>query len=166
MPPEPVIQELLALLVRDLQGFQREIALFPDDQAVWTTRPGVANAAGNLALHVAGNIRHFIGNNLGGIAYRRDRDAEFGRRSGSRDELIAGLGRALEAAQEVLPRLTAEQLERPFPGAHTPHPVSTRRFLLHLATHTAFHLGQAGYLRRIVTGDSRSTDTVTAARLT
>jgi hypothetical protein len=43
--------------------------------------------------------------------------------------------------------------------------VSTRRFLLHLCTHAAFHVGQLGYLRRIVTGDSRSTNSVSAGGL-
>ena len=38
--------------------------------------------------------------------------------------------------------------------------VSTRRFLIHLATHLAWHLGQAGYLRRILTGQNVSTGAV------
>jgi uncharacterized damage-inducible protein DinB len=157
--------EIAAVLVRDLDGFRREIELFPDDRSVWATQPGVANSAGNLALHIAGNIRHFIGRNLGGIAYTRDRDDEFGRRSGSRAMLVAELDRAIEVVQQVLPTLSADQLETAFPDATSPRPVSTRYFLIHLATHAAFHLGQAGYLRRIVTGDPQSTNTVTSARL-
>jgi uncharacterized damage-inducible protein DinB len=162
--PTPITAEFSVVLLRDLEGLQREIGFFPDDDSVWTTRPGVANSAGNLALHIAGNIRYFIGHHLGGIDYVRDRDAEFGRRSGTRDELIAELGHAIAAVRDVLPRLTEERLDRLFEG-HSGVLVSTRRFLLHLCTHTSFHLGQAGYLRRIVTGDSRSTNTVSASRL-
>jgi uncharacterized damage-inducible protein DinB len=160
----PITAEFTAVLVRDLEGLQREVELFPDDDSLWATRPGVTNSAGNLALHIAGNIRYFIGHQLGGIDYARDRAAEFGRRSGSRDELVAALGHAIAAVRDVLPRLTEEQLARPFEG-HPEVTMSTRRFLVHLCTHTAFHLGQAGYLRRIVTGDSRSTNTVSATRL-
>jgi uncharacterized damage-inducible protein DinB len=151
-------------LGRDLTGFQSEIRLFPDDQTLWATRPGIANPVGNLALHVAGNIRHFIGNVLGGIPYTRDRDREFARRAGTRDELVGELAQALIAVEQVVPRLTAEQLDAIFTG-HPDVRVPTRRFLLHLCTHTSFHLGQAGYLRRVINADARSTDTVNAARL-
>jgi uncharacterized damage-inducible protein DinB len=152
------------VLVRDLNGLQREIALYPDDETLWATRAGVANSGGNLALHVAGNIQHFIGHEMGGLPYRRDRGDEFGRRGGSRQAVIDEIRRAVAAVDEVLPRLGDEQLERLF-TAHADVAVSTRRFLLHLCTHTAFHVGQVGYLRRIVTGDSRSTNTVSASGL-
>ena len=153
-----------AVLTRDLEGFQKEIALFPDDETLWETREGVANSAGNLALHIAGNIQHFIGQVLGDIPFTRDRNAEFGRRSGTRQELIAALDRALDAVRQVLPHLTIEQLDAPYTG-HPDVSTSTQQFLLHLCTHTSFHLGQAGYLRRIVNADGRSTNTVNAARL-
>ena len=78
--------------------------------------------------------------------------------------MIEEIRRAVAAVNEVLPRLGGEQLETAF-TAHADVAVSTRRFLLHLCTHTAFHVGQVGYLRRIVTGDSRSTNAVSASGL-
>jgi uncharacterized damage-inducible protein DinB len=160
----PITEDFAVVLLRDLEGLQREIDLYPDDQTIWVTPDGIANSGGNLALHIAGNIQHFIGHEMGGLSYRRDRDAEFGRRSGSRAELIEQVGQAAAAVSDVLPRLTEEQLDGSF-DAHAGVVVSTRRFLLHLCTHTAFHVGQVGYLRRVVTGDSRSTNTVSAGRL-
>jgi uncharacterized damage-inducible protein DinB len=160
----PITEDFALVLLRDLEGLQREIALYPDDHTLWVTPEGIANSGGNLALHIAGNIQHFIGHEMGGLSYRRDRDAEFGRRSGSRAELIEQVQQAIAAVNDVLPRLTDEQLDAPF-GAHTGVVVPTRRFLLHLCTHAAFHVGQVGYLRRIVTGDSRSTNTVSAGGL-
>ena len=157
--------DISALLMRELEGFQREIQMFPDDERVWATQPGITNSAGNLALHIAGNLRFFVGSVLGGVAYQRDRDAEFGRRTGSRAELVAELATAAAVVRDVLPRLDAARLDAPFEGTTFPGPVSTRRFLLHLCTHAAYHVGQAGYLRRIVTGDTASSDTVTSARL-
>ena len=159
-----ITDDFRTVLLRDLNGLEREVALYPDDATLWATRDGVANSGGNLALHVAGNIRHFIGHEMGGLAYRRDRDDEFGRRGASRQAVIDEVRRAVAAVNDVLPRLGDEQLEKLF-TAHADVAVSTRRFLLHLCTHTAFHVGQVGYLRRIVTGDSRSTNTVSAAAL-
>jgi uncharacterized damage-inducible protein DinB len=164
MPPL-LTDDIATLLQRDLEGFQREVALFPDEDSLWQTRPGVTNSAGNLALHVAGNLQHFIGAVLGGSGYVRNREREFGPRSATRDELVAELGRARDDVRRVVPALTDAQLEATFTAHSTSEPVPTRRFLLHLCTHTAFHVGQAGYLRRIVTADARSTNTVTASRL-
>jgi hypothetical protein len=145
------------LLLRELEGFERELQLFPDDESVWRTAPGVANSAGNLALHVAGNLQHFVGAVLGKTGYVRDREQEFGRRSGTRAELVGELHKAAAAVRTVLPALPpgweAETYPKP-PVADRQIP--TGRFLLHLAVHAAFHLGQAGYLRRVLTGDVRS----------
>jgi len=160
----PILDDIGTLLRRELEGLEREIALFPDDHVLWATKQGVANSAGNLALHISGNLRHFIGHELGGVPYRRDREREFGLRQGSRAEVIDEVGRAIAVVADVLPRLTDERLSATF-TAHPEVAVSTQRFLLHLCSHTAFHVGQIGYLRRILTGDSRSTDTVSARRL-
>ena len=156
--------DMAAVLLRELEGFEREIGLFPDDESVWATVPGISNSAGNLALHVAGNIQHFIGAVFGGIGYVRDRRAEFERCAGSRGEIAAEIAAAAAVVRDVLPRLTAGQLAGAIETGHG-HPVPARLFLLHLCTHAAYHLGQAGYLRRVVTGDVRSTETVSAARL-
>jgi hypothetical protein len=58
--------DVTKLLIRELEGFKRELALFPDDESVWRTAPGVTNSAGNLALHVAGGLQYLVGAVLGG----------------------------------------------------------------------------------------------------
>ena len=85
------------LLIRELRAFQREILLFPDDGSLWTTMPGITNAAGNLALHVSGNLRQFIGAAIGNIPYIRNREEEFGRRTGTRSEIVDALEAAIAA---------------------------------------------------------------------
>jgi DinB family protein len=152
-------------LVRELEGFRRELALFPDDQSVWTTVPGITNSAGNLALHVAGNLQHFIGTVLGSTGYVRHRDVEFGRRSGSRAEIYAELNAAIAVVMNVLPGLSVETLAREFPEAVMDSKFRTGAFLVHLCAHAGFHLGQAGYLRRVLTGDSTSSAPIPLAPL-
>ena len=160
-------QSIAALLSRELQGFEREIALFPDDDLVWRTMPGVPNSAGNLALHVAGNLQHFVGAVLGGSAYVRDRDREFSRRSGLRSEIVDELRKATLAVRTVVPNLTDDVLERDFPEpVVNDRRIQTLRFLLHLCAHASFHLGQAGYVRRGLTGQSRSAGPVPLGVLT
>jgi hypothetical protein len=143
-------------LVREIEGFKREIAQFPDDASVWKTVPGVTNSAGNLALHLAGNLQHFIGAVLGGTGYVRNRETEFGRRSGPRADIYRELDAAIAAVQQVLPSLPEATLAAEFPETLMGHTFLTNAFLVHLCAHAGFHLGQAGYLRRIVTGDAAS----------
>ena len=158
---------IAALLARELEGFQREIGLFPDDETLWRTLPGVPNSAGNLALHIAGNLQHFVGAVLGGSAYVRNRDQEFSRRAGSRDELVGELQKAAVAVRTVVPNLTDAVLEHDFPEAVIPNRrIQTLRFLLHLCAHASFHLGQAGYLRRGLTGQNQSAAPVALSVLT
>jgi uncharacterized damage-inducible protein DinB len=161
----PLAADLLALFRRDLQCFAREVALFPDDASLWRTVPGVANSAGNLALHVAGNLRHFVGAVLGGTGYVRQREGEFAEREGTRASVIAGLEAAVHEVETGLKALTAETQAATYPMSVGGHQPATGRFLMHLAAHLAFHLGQAGYLRRALTGEVGGTGAMSIQEL-
>lgn len=148
------MQDALATLFeRDLNKLIEELQSYPTEESVWQVREGVTNSAGTLALHLTGNLRKFIGDDLGGVSYQRDRDAEFSRRDVLRAELIAGLEAARDVVGSTLRGLSDEQWERvpaQLPPAFPPGtPAST--FLLHLYGHLNWHLGQVNYLRRIVT---------------
>lgn len=62
--------ELSHLFRRDLARLQQEVNAFNDDQGLWLRLPGVENTAGNLVLHLEGNLREFIGRQLGGRTLR------------------------------------------------------------------------------------------------
>ena len=157
---------LSALLVRELNAFSRELDLLPDDESAWKTAPGITNSVGNLAMHVAGNLQHFVGTVLGGTAYVRNREAEFSRSSGPRTDIKAELEAAVRVIEKILPTISPETLAKPYPYSPVPgKEFSTALFLQHLASHAAFHLGQAGYLRRALTGDVRSSGPVSLAEL-
>ena len=143
------------LLVRELEAFERELELFPNDELVWATLPGIPNPAGTLALHVSGNLQHFVGHVLGGTSYVRDRDAEFSRRGLPRAALESEIREAIRVVESVVPRLSPESMALEYPESVGGVRFPTGLFLLHLGTHAAHHLGQAGYLRRALTGDSR-----------
>lgn len=153
---------LTRILLRDLHTIRREIAAYPSEADVWAVPAGVQNSAGTLARHAAGNLLHFIGAQLGGTGYVRDRDAEFAPTTVSRATLDAELARAMQAVRTTLEALPPERLAEPYTleiGGVRP---STGTFLVHLATHLAYHLGQVDYHRRLVTG---SGDTVGAQSL-
>jgi hypothetical protein len=162
----PTLSSLLTTqIVRELQTFIREIEAFPSDDSVWHTRRGVTNSAGNLALHVCGNLQDFVGRVLGGTSYVRNRELEFGQREGTRASLVAELNTTIDVIKAVLPEVTDQTMAADYPMQLNGKTLNTAAFLVHLAAHLAFHLGQAGYLRRVITGDNTSTNPLPVAAI-
>ena len=118
-----------------------------------------------LALHLAGNIRHFVGAVLGGTGYIRDRDAEFSRRDVPRAGLLEEVEAARRDVETILPRLTDAVLAREYPMAVAGKRINTADFLLHTATHFSYHLGQVDYYRRAVAGSATGIGAVSPGEL-
>ncbi len=160
-----MIDDIQRLLIRELYSYIDEIEMFPDDDTVWETMPGTVNSAGNLALHVCGNLKHYIGSVLGGSGYVRNRESEFSARSKSRSDLVRELEETIEVVANVLPQLTESTIADTYPETVVGVNLPCGRFLLHLCAHASFHLGEVGYLRRCLTGDSRSSGSVSLPAL-
>ena len=58
---EALRDNVLRMLHRELAAVQREIEAYPNDDSLWQLAPGISNSGGTLALHLAGNLRHFVG---------------------------------------------------------------------------------------------------------
>ena len=144
--------DLLLLFERDLEKLIAELERFESELALWSVVAGVSNAAGNLALHVIGNLNHFIGVKLAGSGFQRDRPAEFAARDIPRADLIAQLTATKTMLSSVLGRLDMTQLEQIYPEEVLGHAMTTRFFLMHLYGHLNYHLGQVNYLRRVLHG--------------
>jgi hypothetical protein len=141
-----------AILDRDLRTLRRELEAYPDERQIWQPVPGLPNSAGTLALHLAGNLQHYIGARLGGTGYVRDRAAEFSRRDVPRAELVAEIQRARTVVAAALPGIPAEALERDYPEPITDAYIRTDEYLVHLCAHFAYHLGQLDSHRRLASG--------------
>lgn len=137
---------------RDLTKLKQEIESYKSDDALWRTDKALPNSGGNLALHLCGNLSHFIGATLGGSGYIRNRDLEFSDKGVSRDEVIKKIDDTLAAVDNTLANVTGEQLAENFPiEVFKDKPVvSTEWMLVHLATHLNYHLGQVNYHRRML----------------
>ena len=143
--------ELAALFRRDLTRLLQEITAFPDASTLWATMEGVTNSAGNLALHLEGNLREYVGRQLGQIPYVRQRESEFHATGLPLSDLITRLEALREVIPPVVARLSSAALDALCPEVVLAVPLSTRQFLLHLLGHLNYHLGQIDYLRRVLT---------------
>jgi hypothetical protein len=144
--------DLARVFGRDLDALAGQIGSYPDDESTWRVGGTIKNSAATLALHAAGNLEHFIGGALGGTGYVRDRDAEFSARGLSRAEILGRIAHCQESVLSTLAGLSDEDIRGPYPGEEPPHikGASTHFFLVYLASHLAWHLGQVDYHRRIL----------------
>jgi uncharacterized damage-inducible protein DinB len=143
--------ELSALFARDLARLVRQLGAI-DDANLWRVAPGVANSAGNLLLHLNGNLREYIGRQLGGVPYQRDRPREFAARDVPREELSTALQELAALIPAVLGRVAETQWDELFPENVLGEPLTNRQFVTHLFGHFNYHLGQIDYIRRVLNG--------------
>ncbi|MBX9928816.1 MAG: DinB family protein [Gemmatimonadaceae bacterium] len=160
-----MLDALRVILVRDLNGVIAELEAYPDDASVWQLPAGAPNSAGTLALHLEGNLRHFIGAVLGGTGFVRDCEAEFALRDLPRAELAARLSTARGEVESTLRALAPERLNERYPLAVGGMQPPTDAFLIHLAAHLTYHLGQIDYHRRLTTSSHASVGTLGPAAL-
>src|SRR3954470_24548259 len=108
----PTVQYMLR---RELGAVRRSVEAYPDDAALWILPPGLPNAGGTIALHVAGNLQHYLGAKLGESGYVRNRDAEFARRGVSRKEILAELDAAAAAIDRGVAAVSDDALTTTYP---------------------------------------------------
>ena len=156
---------LRVMIVRELWALDREIAAYPDDDSLWKTAPGISNSTGNLALHLAGNLRHFIGATMAGSGYVRNRAAEFSTAGLTREELRIQIRETIAELEVAFEKMTDGQLKEEFPLPIADRKVRAADFLLHLAVHLGYHLGQIDYHRRLLTDSSAAVDAMSIREL-
>ncbi|WP_424952073.1 DinB family protein [Deinococcus sp.] len=147
-----MIPDLAFLYTRDLNKVIAEVEAYPTEDSLWQVTGQIANPAGNLALHLVGNLSQFVGDDLGGVPYERDRPAEFSLRDVPRAELITGLQHTRDLTSQTLAKLDDASLSRVHPRQLPgfPEGMSSRFFLIHLYGHLNYHLGQINYHRRLL----------------
>ena len=144
-------KNIAELFRRDITRLLQEVESVLSDDELWRTHPGVTNTVGNLVLHLEGNLREYIGRQIGGIPYRRERPLEFSTRGVSKSELARRVKEVQAMVPEVISKLGPEQLQAMQAEKVAGKEVDTEQFLLHLYGHMNYHLGQIDYLRRIST---------------
>lgn len=143
-------ETLVEIYTNDLRKVIAEIGKYKNDADLWKTSGEITNSAGNLALHLVGNINHFFGANLGKTGYVRERDLEFSDKNASRAEIIAKLENTIEVLHASLGSLSDEDLQNDYPeefGGKTQTIFAVATYML---SHLNYHLGQINYHRRFL----------------
>lgn len=142
------ITSIRQILLRDIDRLRVEIEAFEHEADLWRAVPGTTNPPGALALHLCGNLQHFIGATLGSTGYVRDRDAEFAARDVPRASVLAAIAKARSVVERALGELDEAEVAREYPARFLDELPTTGAVLVHLSGHLMYHLGQINYARR------------------
>jgi uncharacterized damage-inducible protein DinB len=114
------------------------------DEEVWKHPNASSNSAGNIILHICGNVTQYILSSLGGIEDTRERDKEFSAAGGmTKPELISKLTNTVSQAVEVIRRQDEESLtkKRMVQGFQ----LSGIGIIIHVVEHYSYHTGQIAF---------------------
>jgi len=145
-----VIDSLKKLFDRDLDKLKNELSNYKDESSLWVVKKNISNSAGNLTLHVIGNLNHFIGGVLGKNGYVRDREAEFIEKDVPVHDLLQNIDEVKTTIYNTLEGISEEELLENFPINVFGYEMTTLFFLMHLHSHLTYHLGQINYHRRLI----------------
>jgi len=145
-----VIDTLQEIFKRDLEKLKLEISLYKDEKNLWLVDKSILNSAGNLCLHLVGNLNTYIGAEIGKTDYIRNRDLEFSQKNVPQQQLIKMVEDTIKVVEDGLHKLNEDDLEKEYPLLVFKEKTSTGFFLIHLAVHLDYHLGQINYHRRLL----------------
>ncbi|AYN00752.1 DinB family protein [Chryseobacterium sp. 3008163] len=145
-----ITESLKSLYTRDLNKLKTEIESYQNEEALWKIDKNILNSAGNLCLHLVGNLNHFIGAILGNSGYIRNRELEFSLKNIPRTELILQIEKTIEVIHSSLDQLSEDDLKKEYSFEALGYPMTTEYFLIHLFGHLSYHLGQINYHRRLL----------------
>jgi len=145
-----MIEAFRQLFVRDIRKLKVEIESYTNEQNIWKLDGNIANTAGNLCLHLVGNLNTYIGKELGGTGYVRNRDLEFSQKDVSQKELIKKVEQTIDVVDKALANLTDAALKEEYPLLVYETKSSTGYMLGSLLAHLGYHLGQINYHRRLL----------------
>jgi len=145
-----LIETLKSLFQRDLNRLKEEISLYKKEENIWHIEKNIANSAGNLCLHLIGNLQTYIGAEIGKTGYIRDRLAEFSLKDISRVVLLDRINDTMEVVARSLDLLSEDELQGIYPILVFEEKTTTQYLLVHLTTHLTYHLGQINYHRRLL----------------
>jgi len=145
-----LIETLITLFKRDLNQLAVEIEAYKDEKNIWIVHKEVSNSAGNLCLHLVGNLNTFIGAEFGNTGYIRQRELEFSLKDVPKSELIRQVKDVSVVVENALNQLNSDDLQKEYSRRVFEDEMTTEFFLVHLTTHLAYHLGQINYHRRLL----------------
>lgn len=116
------------------------------DDGFWRKPFPFGNSFGHLILHLTGNLNYYIGAQIAGTGYLRDREREFTEKNRpSKEETLKGLDDAVQLVVQTIETQSSDDWLSEYTAAG-----ATARnrleMVAHCAGHMQLHIGQMIYL--------------------
>jgi hypothetical protein len=148
---DSVAPVLAAALGRHLQTFAgqlRELTAGLSEDQFWTRPYPYGNSVGHLVLHLTGNLNYYIGAEMAGTGYVRDREREFGDTSRQpKADVMQALDAAVAMTVKTIDAQSPEDWGRDYRAIRSDEP-NRLSMVLRCVEHFHHHLGQIIYLAR------------------
>ena len=131
---------------KKLSGVVRELAAPLSDEQFWTKPFAFGNSFGHLVLHLTGNLNYYIGAQIAGTGYVRDRPMEFSDAARpSKAEVMKKFDQAIQIVLGVINSQSGEDWSKEYAAVGAD---AQDRFgmVLTCATHLHHHIAQMMYL--------------------
>jgi hypothetical protein len=113
----------------------------------WTNPFSYGNSVGNLLLHLTGNLRYYIGTQIAGTGYVRNRNLEFtDTAKHPKAEVVSRFDRTIDMVVATLEAQSVAEWTLPYSGEGEPEAKDRFTIFLRCATHLYDHVGQIDYL--------------------
>ncbi len=129
-----------------LGGVVRELAAPLSDEQFWHKPFAFGNSFGHLVLHLTGNLNYYIGAQITGTGYVRDRPLEFSETNRpSKAEVLNKFDQAIEMVLATIGNQTEDDWSREYVAVGAD---ARDRFgiILSCVTHLHLHIGQMMYM--------------------
>jgi uncharacterized damage-inducible protein DinB len=126
------------------------------NEQFWRNPYAYGNDIGHLVLHLTGNLNYYIGAQIAGTGYVRDRDREFTEAARpSKEETLRKFVGAIALAAETVRKQSAEEWTADYSAERS---TAKDRFsiVLDCAAHADHHVGQILNLSRELTREAES----------
>lgn len=142
-------ETLKDIYTREIKKLKEELSLYDNEQSIWIVKDGILNSGGTLAIHLIGNLNHFLGSILNNNGYKRNREFEFLSTDIPLEKINQDIDNLILNIESCFSNLKDEDLFLDFPVKRHGITITTYFMLVHLLTHFNYHLGQINYHRRL-----------------
>jgi hypothetical protein len=126
----------------------RELAKPLTDEQFWTKPFGFGNSFGHLVLHLTGNLNYYIGAEIAGTGYVRDRDREFTDAARpAKAEVMKRFNDAVAMVARAARAQSEEDWGKSYAAMREEDAANRFNIFLRCATHLHLHVGQMIYLQ-------------------
>lgn len=119
------------------------------EEQFWRNPFSYGNSVGHLVLHLTGNLRYYVGTQIAGTGYVRNRDLEFTEmRRPNKVEVLDNFDGAIAMVVATIEAQKEEDWSKAYAAEREPEAKNRFTAILRCGVHLYHHLGQINFICR------------------